>query len=105
MNAVTKSGTNEFRGEAFYFLRDDAFQAREPFFPKTVDKPEERRHQFGVSLGGPIKKDKAFFFFNYDEQRRNFPYFVNFQSADLPRARPARRRAARPRATSSRRRR
>jgi hypothetical protein len=80
VNAVTRSGTNEFRGEAFYFLRDDAFQAREPFFPKTVDKPEERRHQFGASLGGPIKKDKAFFFFNYDEQRRNFPYFVNRSS-------------------------
>jgi hypothetical protein len=81
VNAVTKSGTNEFRGEAFYFLRDDAFMAREPFFPKNVDKPEERRHQFGASLGGPIKRDKAFFFFNYDEQRRNFPYFVNTSSA------------------------
>ena len=81
VNAVTRSGTNEFRGEAFYFLRDDAFQAREPFYPKTADKPEERRHQFGAAFGGPIKKDKAFFFFNYDEQRRNFPYFVNFSSA------------------------
>jgi hypothetical protein len=80
VNAVTRSGTNEFRGEAFYFLRDDAFQAREPFFPKTVEKPEERRHQYGVSLGGPIRKDKAFFFFNYDEQRRNFPYFVGLSS-------------------------
>jgi hypothetical protein len=81
VNAVTKSGTNEFRGEAFYFLRDDAFMAREPFYPKTADKPEERRHQFGASLGGPLKRDKAFFFFNYDEQRRNFPYFVNTSSA------------------------
>ncbi len=81
VNAVTRSGTNDFRGEAFYFLRDDAFQAREPFYPKTAPKPEERRHQFGAALGGPLKKDKAFFFVNYDEQRRNFPYFVNFQSA------------------------
>jgi hypothetical protein len=80
VNAVTRSGTNEFRGEAFYFLRDDAFQAREPFYPKSAPKPEERRHQFGASLGGPIKKDRAFFFFNYDEQRRNFPYFVNLSS-------------------------
>ena len=85
VNAVTKSGTNEFHGEAFYFLRDDAFQAREPFYPKTAPKPEERRHQFGLSMGGPLKKDKAFFFFNYDEQRRNFPYFVNFVERDLPR--------------------
>ena len=80
VNAVTKSGTNQTHGEAFYFLRDDAFQAKEPFFPKALDKPEERRHQYGISVGGPIRKDKAFYFVNYDEQRRNFPYFVNTAS-------------------------
>ncbi len=81
VNAVTKSGTNTLHGEAFYFLRDDAFQAKEPFFPKALNKPEERRHQYGVSVGGPVKKDRIFYFVNYDQQRRNFPYFVNTSSA------------------------
>jgi hypothetical protein len=78
VNAVTKSGTNDFRGEAFYFLRDDAFQSREPFAPS---KPDERRQQFGASIGGPIRKDKVFFFANYDQQLRDFPYFVRTNSA------------------------
>jgi len=73
VNAVTKSGTNTLHGEGFYFLRDDAFQAREPFTPT---KPEERRQQFGVSVGGPLKRDRVFFFANYDQQLRDFPGFV-----------------------------
>jgi hypothetical protein len=77
VNAVTKSGTNEFSGEAFYFLRNDAFQSKDPF---ASFKPEEKRQQFGGSVGGPIKKDKAFFFVNYDQQLRNFPYFVRTSS-------------------------
>ena len=52
VNAVTRSGTNTARGEAFYFIRDDAFMAREPFL---TSKPDERRQQFGLSAGGPIQ--------------------------------------------------
>ncbi len=78
VNAVTRSGTNEFHGEAFYFLRDDALSAREPFQPL---EPEERRQQFGFSLGGPFIKDKLFYFGTYDQQVRNFPYFVTPSSA------------------------
>jgi hypothetical protein len=77
VNAVTKSGTNEYRGEVFYFRRQDEFQARDPF---AAFKPEETRQQFGFGIGGPIRRDKAFFFVNYDEQRRNFPYFVRTSS-------------------------
>jgi hypothetical protein len=77
VNAVTKSGTNEVRGEAFYYLRDDAFQSKDPF---ASFKPDEKRQQFGISVGGPIRKDKAFFFFNYDQQLREFPYFVRTSS-------------------------
>ncbi len=73
VNAVTKSGTNTLHGEGFYYLRDDAFQAREPFTPT---KPEELRQQFGVSVGGPIQRDKVFYFVNYDQQLRDFPGFV-----------------------------
>ena len=76
VNAVTKSGTNAPRGEGFYFLRDDKFTAKDPFFPAGVDRPNERRQQFGVSAGGPIKTDKVFYFVNYDQQIRDFPYFV-----------------------------
>ncbi len=73
INAVTKSGTNDFHGEAFYFLRDDIWNAQEPFTPF---KPEERRQQFGFSFGAPIVKDRLFFFGTYDQQIRSFPYFV-----------------------------
>ncbi|MCA1624865.1 MAG: TonB-dependent receptor, partial [Acidobacteria bacterium] len=83
VNTVTKSGTNEFHGSAFYYLRDNKFGARNAFSFQTIAtpsgnqiiglKPEDRRHQFGGSLGGPIIKDKLFFFFSYDQQKRNFP--------------------------------
>jgi len=83
VNAVTKSGTNDFHGEGFYFVRDDVWNAREPFQPPfvvlpdgTQRKAEERRQQFGLSLSGPFIKDKLFYFANYDQQIRNFPYFV-----------------------------
>src|SRR6202011_2285284 len=55
VNAVTKSGTNKFTGEGFYFLRDKAFQARNPLIVIPNDptgKPDERRQQFGGAFGG-----------------------------------------------------
>ena len=76
VNAVTKSGTNSFRGEGFYFLRDDKFTSKDPFFPAGIERPDERRQQFGGSAGGPIQSDKVFYFVNYDQQVRDFPYFV-----------------------------
>ena len=78
VNAVTKSGTNEYKGEAFYFRRQDEFMAREPF---AAFRPEETRQQFGFVVGGPIKRDRAFFLVNYDAQRRSFPYFVRTSSS------------------------
>ncbi|MGB7621046.1 MAG: carboxypeptidase regulatory-like domain-containing protein [Terriglobia bacterium] len=74
VNAITKSGSNEFHGEGFYFLRDQSFIAMDPFIrAANKPKPPERRQQFGGSVGGPLIKDKLFFFGNYDEQLRNFP--------------------------------
>ena len=81
VNAVTKSGTNQSRGELFYFLRDDAFTSKDPFFPDNVDRPDERRQQFGAAVGGPIVQNKAFYFVNYDQQVRDFPYFVRESQA------------------------
>jgi hypothetical protein len=83
VNTVTKSGTNDFHGELFYYIRDNKWGARNPSstIPTLVNgvsvslplKPVDKRQQFGGALGGPIVKDKAFFFFTYDQQKRNFP--------------------------------
>ncbi len=67
MNAVTKSGTNTFHGSVYEFLRNSALDARNFTDPSSV--PEYRRNQFGGTIAGPIKKDKAFFFFNYEGVR------------------------------------
>jgi hypothetical protein len=70
VNAVTKSGTNEFHGNAFFYVRDDKFNARNPQLPT---KTEDNRKQFGGTIGGPIMKDRLFFFFSYDQQKQTFP--------------------------------
>ena len=64
VNAVTKSGTNDFHGSLYEFLRNSAMDARNFTDPSTV--PAFRKNQFGASLGGPVKKEKAFFFINYE---------------------------------------
>ncbi|MDQ5845905.1 MAG: carboxypeptidase-like regulatory domain-containing protein, partial [Acidobacteriota bacterium] len=75
INAVTKSGTNDFHGGAFIFYRDERFNARNPstFVDGRAVKPEDNRKQFGATIGGPIVKDRLFFFFSYDQQKRLFP--------------------------------
>ena len=70
VNTVTRSGTNQLGGTAFWFFRNRTLDARDPF--STIN-PSEARHQFGGSIHGPIKKDKLFFFLNTEEQRREFP--------------------------------
>ena len=73
VNAVTKSGTNAFHGSAYEFLRNSALDARNFFDTSNPGggPPEFRRNQFGGSLGGPIKKDKMFFFVNYEGLRQS----------------------------------
>jgi hypothetical protein len=84
-NAITKSGTNQLHGSGFYYIRDTALNARNPlnfvttgFNPNGTPifaaiNPPDRRQQFGGTIGGPVIKDKLFWFFSYDQQRRNFP--------------------------------
>ncbi|HKG45613.1 MAG TPA: TonB-dependent receptor [Pyrinomonadaceae bacterium] len=90
INAVTKSGTNDFHGSAFFYDRNNKWGARNPntFINRLVNgvstreafKPKDVRYQFGGALGGPIVKDNLFFFFSYDEQRRNFPGVAVFST-------------------------
>ena len=69
VNASTKSGTNNFHGEAWEFLRNQAFDAREYFESPNQPKAPYKQNQFGGTFGGPIKKDKAFFFLDYEGTR------------------------------------
>ncbi|HET7151473.1 MAG TPA: carboxypeptidase-like regulatory domain-containing protein, partial [Candidatus Acidoferrum sp.] len=65
----TKSGTNEIHGSGFEFYRNNVFEARDPFTQPT-SVPDTHWNQFGGSLGGPIKKDKLFYFFDYQGSRQ-----------------------------------
>ena len=69
MNAITKSGTNALHGTAYWFLRDDALDARNYFDPPQI--PPFHRNQFGASAGAPLKKDKLFAFADYEGIRQN----------------------------------
>lgn len=69
VNVVTKRGTNSFNGNVFGFIRDKNIQARNPFAP--IDKPDFRRTQWGGTFGGPIVKDKTFFFASYERRDRD----------------------------------
>lgn len=69
VNIVTSSGTNTWHGDLFEFVRNNAFAARSTF-DQTIGAPPFRRNQFGGMLGGPIKKDKLFFFVNYEGFRQ-----------------------------------
>jgi len=66
MNIGIKSGTNQIHGTAYYFNRNNAYDARNYFNPAPQPISALNMHEFGVSLGGPIKKDKWFYFFNYE---------------------------------------
>jgi outer membrane receptor protein involved in Fe transport len=69
VQVVSKTGTNQFHGSTFYALRNDALDSRSPFDGATI--PPFTMHQFGANFGAPIKKDKAFFFMNYEAIRQD----------------------------------
>ena len=84
INTVTKSGTNQFHGDLFYKNRENGWASRNPFatlteptaaggFASYPFKPKDYWDMFGGAVGGPIRKDKLFFFFAYDGFYRNFP--------------------------------
>lgn len=69
VNAITRSGANAFHGDVYEFLRNSALDARNYFDAPTI--PEFRRNQFGVAGGGPIRKDRTFFFVDYEGLRQS----------------------------------
>jgi outer membrane receptor protein involved in Fe transport len=84
INVVTKSGTNEFHGGVFEYFRDEALNSNDPVTKanqaragRLNKRPPSRINQFGGRFGGPIVKNKAFFFFTYDGQRSNVPQVLD----------------------------
>src|SRR3984885_12639791 len=77
VNVVLKSGTNQVHGSAYYFNRNEAFGAASPFFNPTLlaseglphKKPPLRNQNYGFSVGGPILRDRTFFFISFEEQK------------------------------------
>ncbi len=68
INVITKSGSNDFHGSVYEFVRNDLFDAQNFFAPPNVPAPF-RENQFGAAVGGPLVKNKTFFFVNYEGQR------------------------------------
>jgi len=69
VTVVTKAGGNAFHGTLYEYFRNDIFDTKDAFLPSGFRKPEYRQNQFGGSVGGPIVKDKTFFFFDIEQLR------------------------------------
>src|SRR5499425_260350 len=69
VNVVTRSGTNDWHGSVYYYNRNEYYAAHTPFLPAGRKAPPLRNENYGASIGGPILKDKLFFFVNYEKQQ------------------------------------
>jgi hypothetical protein len=78
LNAITRSGTNGVHGEAFYLLRHRELGLRTPLDQQHL----QNQHQFGGSIGGPLERDKAFFFASVEQQLAAYPRRVRFSALD-----------------------
>ncbi|MDQ1471898.1 MAG: hypothetical protein QOJ99_3378, partial [Bryobacterales bacterium] len=86
INTVTKSGTNNIHGSAFWYFRNRTLNAQDPYSKDASGKlfnPPEYRHQAGATVGGPIIKDKLFFFGSGEVTRRNFPLVDTINNAQF----------------------
>ncbi|HVR39529.1 MAG TPA: TonB-dependent receptor, partial [Thermoanaerobaculia bacterium] len=85
INVVTKSGTNEYHGSGFYFLRDKRYNAND-YINVINNRAKSPYHfdQYGISAGGPIVRDKHFFFANFDAQRNDQPNPILLGSGRAP---------------------
>ncbi len=83
VNVVTRSGTNAFHGSAYEFFRNDVLQANNYFNNRAqIARPPLRWNDFGFTIGGPIRKNKTFFFYSMDWRR--IITYSTFQSAEVP---------------------
>ena len=80
VNVVTKSGSNNWHGSAFYYLRDNSIGGAAP--PFVGFKPSDQQHQFGGTIGGPIERNKTFFFAGYDQHIFHVPTVVEFDNGE-----------------------
>ncbi|MBS1851681.1 MAG: TonB-dependent receptor [Acidobacteria bacterium] len=88
VNVVTKSGSNHFHGTGFYYLRDSAFDARQAFMES---KPKSQQQQFGFTAGGPLRRNRAFFFAGFDQhlvRALSVMRFLNGDAHIAPQASP-----------------
>ncbi len=77
INTVTRSGSNVFHGEAFYYNRNSAFEANDAISkPNGFPKPSDNLQQFGGGLGGPVVRDRLWFFADYEQQLESDPISV-----------------------------
>jgi len=85
VNAITRSGTNEFHGTGYEFLRNSALDARNYFEDPTLGKASFKRNQFGGGIGGPIFKNKTFFFADYEgiRQSKGIPNKLTVPSPEI----------------------
>ena len=82
VNTVTKSGGNQVHGDAYYYILDSALNANDAIDKQLgIAKPNNRRQQFGGTLGGPLVHNRLFYLGNYEGQVRNEPVTVNDSSA------------------------
>jgi len=80
VNVITKSGSNHLHGSGFYFIRDSAFGATDPFMNF---KPHGRQQQFGGTIGGPLKRNRIFFFAGFDQHIFHVPSVVEFLNGTM----------------------
>src|SRR6202163_4828599 len=78
VNVVTKSGTNQWHGSTFYFLRDSQLGGAAPAF--VGFNPNDQQHQFGATVGGPIQRNKTFVFAGFDQHIFRVPAIAQFQN-------------------------
>ncbi len=78
VNIVTKDGTNNLHGDAYYYFLDSALNANDSINKSSgLDKPQNRRQQFGATVSGPLRHDRLFYIANYEGQVRDEPIFAN----------------------------
>jgi hypothetical protein len=83
INAITKSGTNDYHGRTFFYYQDEKLNAQN-FFLKGQEKPDNGSKQGGFNVGGPILRNKAFFFFNYEKTVLNSAVNIQFPQEAAP---------------------